>query len=152
MSLYRQTGGIAPRTLAIVAIAVLVAGALAGFLIGRGTASEPTAAEVVADAREELAPVSDWLGVIPSEYEGSVAPDGKVLRPTEYGAAEDAATNASTALAEAEDMAAVDPKGFATAEAALERLEAAIGEAAPEARVAGLTEAAQTRVDALAAS
>lgn len=149
MSLYRQAGGQAPRTIAVAAIVGALAGGLIGFLAGRGSAGEPSAAEVVADARAELRPVSTGLEVLPIEYEGSVE-GGRVSAPTEYRAAEAAAARAEDGLeAASEDMRAIDRAGYAAARRSLARLGEAIDEVAPPARIDALTRAAQARIEAL---
>jgi hypothetical protein len=139
MSLYRQAGGYAPRALAGTLIVGVVLGALAGFLAGRGSVSEPSAAEVVADARAELRPVAAGLELVPIEYEG------------EADAAASAAIRAQQTLVEAaDDMRAIDPVGYTAATRAVSRLRDAIDAVAPPARIEALARAAEARIDALA--
>jgi hypothetical protein len=150
MSLYRQAGGNARRAIAAAALLGVVLGGLIGYLAGRGSADEPSAAEVVADARAGLRPVSTGLEVLPIEYEGSLE-EGRVAARTEYEAARAAAARADAALAAAsEDMRAIDPAGYAAARRSMARLGEAIEEVAPAARVDALSRAAQARIDALA--
>ena len=90
MSLYRQAGGHATRALVVAAVVGVLVGGLIGFLGGRGSADDPSAAEVVADARAGVRPVSTGLEVLPIEYEGSVD-RGRITARTEYEAARAAA-------------------------------------------------------------
>jgi hypothetical protein len=150
MSLYRQAGGQTPRALAAVAVLGLVIGGLIGFLAGRGSTDEPSAAEVVADARAGLRPVSTGLEVLPIEYRGALE-EGRITARTEYEAARAAAARAEEDLAAASvDMRAIDPAGYGAARRSMARLGAAIEEVAPPARVDALAQAAQARIDVLA--
>ena len=150
MSLYRQTGGRSSRALlAVLAVGVLI-GLVAGYLIGRGSVDEPSAAEVVADARAELQPVAAGLELVPIEYEGS---DSKVTSPTEYKGATEAVARAEADLAAAEeDMRAIDPAGYAAATQAVERLSRALDAAAPPNEVKDLARKASAAVESLAGS
>lgn len=150
MSLYRQAGGRSARTLAAVLLAGLLIGGLAGFLAGRGSVEEPTAAEAVADARAELAPVAAGLELVPIEYEGAVR-GGRVIAPTEYEATQAAARRAAEDLdASSEDLHAIDATGYEMAEQAVAKLVDAIDATAPSARIEALTRTASIRIDSLA--
>jgi hypothetical protein len=150
MSLYRQAGGHATRALVAAAVVGVLVGGLIGFLGGRGSADDPSAAEVVADARAGVRPVSTGLEVLPIEYEGSVD-RGRITARTEYEAARAAAARAEAALtATSEDMTAIDPAGYAAARRSLARLSEAIGDVAPPPRVDALARAAQARIETLA--
>jgi hypothetical protein len=133
----------------VAAVLGVLVGGMAGFLAGRGSAGEPSAAEVVADARAELRPVSTGLEVLPIEYEGSVE-GGRVSAPTEYRAARAAVARADEDLAASENARAIDPAGYAAARRSLARLGEAIESVAPPVRVDALARAAQARIDALA--
>jgi hypothetical protein len=150
MSLYRQTGGRSSRVLVgVLALGVLI-GLVAGYLIGRGSVDEPSAAEVVADARAELQSVAAGLELVPIEYEGAWN-DGKVTEPTEYKGAKEAVARAESDLAAAgEDMRAIDPAGYATAIQSVERLSTALDATAPPSKVTALAEEASTAVESLA--
>jgi hypothetical protein len=151
MSLYRQAGGRSPRALAAVLLAGLLIGGLAGFLAGRGSVEEPSAAEAVADARAELAPVAAGLELVPIEYEGAVR-DGRVIARTEYEATQAAAARAAAdLLAASEDLHAIDPMGYEMAEQAIDKLVKAIAAVVPPAQIEALTRAASNRVESLAA-
>jgi hypothetical protein len=149
MSLYRQTGGRSTRTVVAALAAGLLIGLLAGYLIGRGSVDEPSAAEVVADARAELQPVAAGLELVPIEYEGAWS-DGKVAAPTEYAGAKEAVARAEASLAAAgEDMRAIDPSGYAAATKAVERLSSALDATVPPDKVESLANQASAAVESL---
>ncbi len=89
MSLYRQPGRIATRTLVIAAAVALVVGLIAGFALGRGTAAEPPtlADEGRRPARAAAARDRRGLELTATEY-GQAVRGGRVVAPTEYGAAQ----------------------------------------------------------------
>jgi hypothetical protein len=151
MSLYRQAGGRGARTFVAALVAALLIGGLVGFLVGRGSVEEPSAAEVVANAREDLGPVELGLEQVPIEYEGAVR-DGRIVARTEYTATQATATRTAEDLdAAAEDLRAIDPDGYEAATAAIEKLEAAIAAVVPPARVEALAVEAGARLESLAA-
>ena len=149
MSLYRQAGGRSSRVLVgVLAVGVLV-GLVAGYLIGRGSVDEPSASEVVADARAELQPVAAGLELVPIEYEGAWS-HGKVTAPTEYEGAKEAVARAEADLeAAGEDMRAIDPAGYAAATKAVERLATALDAAVPPNQVEDLAREASAAVESL---
>jgi hypothetical protein len=149
MSLYRQAGGRSAGVIAVVLIAGLLIGALTGFLIGKGTASESSLSEQVADARAELAPVAAGLELVPVEYGNSVR-DGRVIEPTEYEASQAAVERAKQTLTVAgEDLRIIDPAGYSTALRAVRTLSEAIDARASAARVDTLARAANVRIERL---
>ena len=150
MSLYRQAGGRSPRLLAAVLLVGALLGAVAGYVVGRGSVEKPSTAEVIADARAELRPVAAGLELVPIEYEGALS-GGEVESPTEYEAAKGAVSRTDAALAAAgEDLRAIDQAGYAAAEEAIARLGEAIDSVAPPARVEALAALAGERIDTLA--
>ncbi len=150
MSLYRQTGGRSLRPLFAMLLIGLLVGGLAGFLVGRGSVEEPSTAEAVADARAELAPVAAGLELVPIEYEGAVR-NGRVVARTEYEATQAAAARAAAdLLAASEDLRAIDPTGYETAEQAVDKLIEAIGAVVPPVQIEALTRAASARIESLA--
>src|SRR4051812_27525619 len=109
MSLYRQAGRASGRTLAIAAGVALVVGLAAGFAIGRASAPEPTLADRVADLRAKLGPAREGIELSATEYEQAVR-DGRVVAPTEYGAAKADVDRAPAAAApSAAALPAPDP-------------------------------------------
>lgn len=149
MSLYRQAGGFSPRTLVVGLLLAALAGALIGFLVGRGSVEDPSIAEAVADARAELSPVVAGLEIVPIEYEGALR-GGRVVAETEYEATQAAVSRTEAALAAvAEDMRAIDPAGYAAATSAVEDLSSAIDSTASQIRIEALAARAQTAVEVL---
>jgi hypothetical protein len=150
MSLYRQAGGRSAGAIAAVLITGLLVGCLAGFLIGRSTAPDPSLSELVADARAELAPVAAGLELVPVEY-GNAVRSGRVVEPTEYEASQAAVARAEQALTAAgTDLRAIDPAGYAAAVESMKLLSSAIEARAAAARVDTLAQAASAKVESLA--
>lgn len=148
MSLYRQAGGYSPRTLVAAAVAVALLGGAIGFLLGRGSVEDRSAAEAVADARSELRPVAAGLELVSIEYEGALR--GGRVAPTELDAAREAASRAEAELeSAAESMRTIDPAGYAAARRAIARLVSAVDAAVPPARVDALAARASAAVEAL---
>lgn len=151
MSLYRQAGGPSPRALALALIAALLIGGLAGFLLGRGSADEPSLVEQAADAREKLRPVAAGLELVPIEYE-NVVRGGRVTAPTEYEATRQAVQRAASDLAAAsEELRVIDPRGYAAADAAVRELRTAVDRRAAAARVEWLSRSARALIASIAA-
>src|SRR5919107_3689283 len=98
MSLYRQAGRASGRTVLIAAAAALVLGLIVGLVAGRSTAPKPTLAEKVADLRADLAPAREGLELAATEY-GQAIRSGRVVAPTEYGAAKSDLQRASDTIA-----------------------------------------------------
>jgi hypothetical protein len=150
MSLYRQAGGRSAGIIAATLVAGLLVGALAGFLIGRGTADEPSLSELVADARAGLAPVTAGLELVPVEYGNSVR-SGRVVEPTEYEASQAAVARAEQGLTAAgTDLRAIDFAGYVASLGAVRSLSEAIDARSPDAKVDSLAHAANAKVEALA--
>jgi hypothetical protein len=148
VSLYRQPGGYSPRTLAAALIAVALVGGVIGFLVGRGSVEDRSAADAVADARAELRPVAAGLELVPIEYEGALRGNG--VARTELDAARGAASRAEAELAAvAEDMRAIDAAGYAAATRAVAQLAAAVDATASPARVKALASRASDAAEAL---
>jgi hypothetical protein len=123
MSLYRQPGRVATRTLALTAAGAIVIGLIAGFALGRLTAAKPTLADKIAETRSALRPAEQGIDLVATEYSQAVR-GGKVVAPTEYGAAEADVKRVRDTLAAARaDLQALDPAratAFADAVAALD--------------------------------
>ncbi len=150
MSLYRQTGERNSGAL-IVAVAIgLLIGGLTGLFAGRGSVSQPSLAEQVADARAKLEPVAAGLELVPVEYGGSVR-NGRVVSPTEYEASQAAVARAQQDLTAAgADLRVIDPAGYAAALKSIRALSDAVDAKVVAARVDSLARAARARVGVLA--
>jgi len=142
MSLYRQPRAARPLLIAgIAAVALLVGGAL-GFALGRNSAPEPSAQDVVAQLRDELRPLAAGLELLPTEYPQALAGGGESAAVTgDLGRIRGALT------ATRADLATLDPAGARTLADRVAALEQAIDARVPAAQVKQLAAAAQ---DALA--
>jgi hypothetical protein len=144
VSLYRQASGVGRGALVALGICCLVIGALAGFAIGRGSAEEPTAAELIADARAQARPALSALELVTIEYPEAVR-GGEIVAETEYEAAVAQADSAADTLAAGEDgLGELDPGGLADAEAAVDEVVRRVGEKAD----VGAVDAAAARATA----
>jgi hypothetical protein len=138
MSLYRQPRASRPLLLAAIAVVALLAGGAIGFALGRGSAPDPSAQDVVAGLREQLRPLAGGLELLPTEYPQALA-----------GGDESAAVTGDlarirTALAAASpDLRTLDPAGERTLTARVAALRQAIEARVPAARLEQLATAAQ---------
>jgi len=131
VSLYRQAGRTRASVIAGVAVAGLLVGGGIGYAIGRSSAPDPTAKDVVARLHDNLAPVANGLELLPTEY------------PQAYSGAgnESAAVKGDLAKirqgidAARDDLAALDPRGARGLQDEIAQLEHAIGAHAPPADI-----------------
>lgn len=148
MSLYRQPGRVANRTVAIAAVAALVVGAIAGFAVGRGTAPDPSLADKIGDLRSELAPAREGIELTATEYDQAVR-GGRVVAPTEYAAAKSDVERVQSTVAGARpDLRALDPARAAALERAAAALGAAVNRRAAPVVVASLSRRADAALTA----
>jgi ATP-dependent exoDNAse (exonuclease V) alpha subunit len=146
VSLYRQPGRTATRTLAlIVAVTVIVAGGI-GFAIGRSTAPDPSLAEQVSDLRSDLRPATQAFEFMPNEYRQAVS-GGRVVRQAEYGGVRSSLDRAQSAIDKSRgDLRALNPEQAAAIDRNLAAVRAAVDRRADPAEVARLARAASDSV------
>jgi hypothetical protein len=126
MSLYRQAGGGGIGRLAVAAVAFLLVGALAGYLIGHGGKDDPSLQDAVANVGDQVQPALRELEVIPIEYPQGVKA-GAVAEPTEFQATLDHLMRAQDAFdSAAPDLKLLSPDDEAAAQAAMDKLSGAI--------------------------
>jgi hypothetical protein len=148
MSLYRQSGGAGFKALAGVAAAALVIGLVAGFLIGRGTASEPSLAKKLAQLRDRLKPARQGIELTATEYSQAVR-GGRVVAPTEYGAAKADVERVRKAVSGARaDLRALSAARAAALERSVSALGAAVSRRADPGEVERLSGAADAALTA----
>jgi hypothetical protein len=150
MSLYRQPGRVASRTLALAAAVALVVGLAGGYAIGRATAPGPTVAKAVAALRGDLRPVEQGVVLAPTEY-GQAVKGGRVVAPTEYGAAQADGQRAPDAIDRSRaELSALDAAKAQALQRAVATLRAAVARKADAAEVQRLAdEAARALVAAV---
>jgi hypothetical protein len=142
MSLYRQPGRVASRTLALAAAAALVVGLAGGYAIGRATAPGPTVAKAVAALRGHLRPVEQGVVLAPTEY-GQAVKGGRVVAPTEYGAAQADVQRAQDAVDRSRaELSALDAAKAQALQRAVAARRAAVGRKADAAEVQRLADEA----------
>jgi hypothetical protein len=152
MSLYRQPGRVATRTLAATAVATLIAGGAIGFAVGRGTNSTPSLRSRVLALRADLAPARDGLELVQTEY-GQAVHGGRVVAQTEYQAARSDVRRASDAIAaHRADLAILAPGATATLERRVRGLAQAVDGRADPTAVTQLASAAQQALTAVTGS
>jgi hypothetical protein len=145
VSLYREPSRVAGRTLGLVVAAAVLVGLVAGFALGRGTASDPSLAEKVGDLRTQLKPARQGIELVGTEYAQAVR-GGRVVAPTEYKAAQaDVARVRSTVAGARADLRALGATRSAAVDRAVAALDAAVQRRAAPAevrRLAGVADAA----------
>jgi hypothetical protein len=142
MSLYRQPRAARPLLLAGIAVVALLVGGAVGFALGRGSAPEPGARDVVAQLRDELRPLAAGLELLPTEYPQALSGGGESAAVTgDLGRIRSALAGAGP------DLRTLDPAGARALADRVAALEQAIQARAPAAQVQQLAAAAQ---DALA--
>lgn len=139
MSLYRQPGSARPLVTAAIAAVALLAGGAIGFALGRGSAPEPSAQDVVAQLRDELRPLAGGLELLPTEYPQALSGGGESAAVTgDIGRIDDALAAAGP------DLQTLDPKGLHTLTERVALLRQAVEARAASAEVSRLAAAAQS--------
>jgi hypothetical protein len=138
MSLYRQPSRTRPLLIAAIAAVALLAGVAIGFGLGRSTAPDPSAQDVVAELHDRLRPLAAGLQLLPTEYPQAVEGGGESAAVTV-----DLARIRDALTATAPDLRALDPDGARTLADRVAALEQAIDERAPTGEVTRLAAAAQ---------
>jgi len=146
MSHNRQAGRASTRTLAMAAAVALVVGLAVGFFVGRASAPEPTLADRVAGLRTKLGPAREGIELSATEYEQAVR-DGRVVAPTEYGAAKADVQRAADAVASSRaDLRALDRDRAARLDQSIAALRAAVSRRADPATVRRLAVVASAQL------
>jgi hypothetical protein len=142
VSLYRQPGRVAGRTLALVAAAALVVGLAAGFATGRASRSDPALAEQIGGLRNALAPAREGFELAAPEYAQGVR-GGRVVSAPEYGGAQAAVRRAQAVIASRrDDIRALGVQRATALEAAAAALAAAMEQRRDPAEVKRLADTA----------
>jgi hypothetical protein len=150
VSLYRQPGRVAARTLALVALAALAVGLAAGFAAGRASKSDPTLASQVDDLRDRLEPARQGLELVPTEYPQGVR-GGRVVSAPEFEGAQAAVRRAqSTIAANRDDLRALSAARAEALDRAMTALATAMQQHRGPAEVKRLAEAASAALRAAA--
>ena len=131
MSLYRQAGRTRATVVAGVAVAALLVGGGIGFALGRSSAPEPTASDVIARVRDELKPVANGLELLPTEYPQAYQGAGNESAAVKGDLAKIRKGYASARA----DLVALDPRGATRLGNEIAQLEHAIGAHAPPADI-----------------
>jgi hypothetical protein len=146
VSLYREPGRVAGRTLGLVAAAALLAGAIGGYVVGRETAPNPTLADKVADLRARLQPARQGIELTATEYSQAVR-HGRVVARTEYKAAQEDVGRAREAIAASRaDLRTLGPARAATVERRFGALAGAVQRRASPAAVTRLSRATDAAI------
>ena len=142
MSLYRQPRAARPLLLAGIAVIALLIGGAIGFALGRSSAPEPSAQDLVSQLRDELRPLAAGLELLPTEYPQALSGGGESAAVTG-----DLGRIRAALAAAVPDLRTLDPVGARALADRVAALEQAIAARAPAAQVSRRAAAAQ---DALA--
>jgi hypothetical protein len=119
MSLYRQSGAQSWRIVAVAVVVAALTAGLIGYLIGHGSAPEPTVAEKVDELRGDVQPVLDGLSLVPDHYAQGLAAGGDVQLD---GAVQQAEFARETFVGEAAGIRALSAARYDAAVAELDAL------------------------------
>jgi hypothetical protein len=145
VSLYREAGRGTTRTLLIAGGIALVVGMLVGFALGRASAPEPSAADVVSDLRADLRPVAGGIELLPNEYAQAFRNEG-----AEAEGVRGALERIDKQLAKARpDLQTLDPDGMKALDDAFAQLESAVQQKAPPSEVSERAQEVATALKAV---
>jgi hypothetical protein len=148
VSLYRQPGRTATRTLVLIVLATIVVAGGVGYAIGRSTAPDPSLADQVSDLRSDLRPATQAFEFMPNEYSQAVR-GGRVVSAAEYKGVQSSLDRARTAVdGAASDLRALDAEQAAAIERSLAALRVAVERRADPVQVEQLAGAARDSVRA----
>lgn len=151
MSLYRQPGRVARRTIVLVALAALAAGLAIGYALGNAGGSESSVASELSHLRDRLAPVGEGLELAPGEYAQGVR-GGRVVSQAEYSGALGAVNRSKQVVASNRgDLRALSVRRAGAVESAIDGLLAAMRRHADPASVERLAGAASAALSAATA-
>jgi len=146
VSLYRQPGRTATRTLVLIVLATIVVAGGVGYAIGRSTAPDPSLADQVSELRSDLRPATQAFEFMPNEYSQAVS-GGRVVREAEYQGVRSSLDRARSAIDKAKaDLRALNPEQAAAIERNLAAVRAAVERRAEPAEVERLARAASDSV------
>jgi hypothetical protein len=149
VSLYRQPGRVATRTLSLAAAAALAVGLIGGYAGGRASKGEPSLGDKIADLRSALSPARDGLEIVQTEYAQAVQ-NGQVREQTEYsGARGDVARVLKAVNGHHTDLMALDAARTRTLDDALGALSRAVDQKLQPAQVTRLAQTGQRALDAV---
>ncbi|HEY3018904.1 MAG TPA: hypothetical protein VGJ32_01865 [Solirubrobacteraceae bacterium] len=132
MSLYRQPSRTRATVLAAVAVVALALGGGIGFALGRSSAPEPAAGDVVDQLREQLRPAVNGLQLLATEYPQAARGTGD-----EAAGVQGAMARIRDAVRAARpDLAVLDPRGAAELGARVAALDRGVRASAPVDEVA----------------
>lgn len=145
MSLYRRARGVRPRTAALALLIAALAGAGAGFALGRSGRSQPTGAELVARLSGELRTIRGALVFLPTEYPQAYRGSGN----ESAGVREAMARIAGTLAGARPDLRAIAPARTHVLEQRIAALQSAVRARERPTRVAELVAAARRALAAV---
>lgn len=145
MSLYRRARGVRRRTAALALLIAVLAGAGAGFALGRSGRAQPTGAELVARLSGELRTIRGALVFLPTEYPQAYRGSGN----ESAGVREAMARIRRTLDGARADLRAIAPAGTRVLEQRIAALDGAVRAKQRPARVAELTTAARQALAAV---
>jgi hypothetical protein len=150
MSLYRSPGRRSIGALVAVGVVALVAGGVAGYLIGRGGASSPTLTGGLAAVQKTVRPAVDGIELVGVEYPIGVV-DGKVAEPAQLQGAKDQLAKVRDAFTSAQpQLQVLDEAATAKVAGDLDTLQAKVEALAPAAEVAALVTQLESELRQLA--